>query len=226
MKIAVDVCIGRDGRHLLQWAGHEVVTVARQAEDDRAWFARALRARVEVVISQDSDLEILAYDAAIDLFKPVSGESEVVTVTRFLSQYGAPALKIPVASSHEIRCCVCGAAIHLEATAEANGTVACEGCGAYLAWFIPFARDLTGGVLRVEVVQIREPGPSDAFLAELIREALDPSKRTPLARGEIAAWVKGLPGGVDDPAGDERDRTDAFGITAADSGICRGRGAS
>jgi len=91
-KVAVDVCIGREGRYLLRWAGHEVVARARHGESDRAWFYRARLAGAEIVISTDADLEILAFDAGIEVFKHRHGEGEIAAIARFLSTFGAPAL--------------------------------------------------------------------------------------------------------------------------------------
>lgn len=65
MKLAVDVCIGNRGIKKLREAGHDVVVVAEHAESDRDWFARALAAGAEVIVSADRDLEILAYDQRI-----------------------------------------------------------------------------------------------------------------------------------------------------------------
>lgn len=77
MRIAVDVCIGRDGVSLLRWFGHDVVVEAEHCEADRDWFARALKAGAELVISPDVDLEILAYDYNVKFFRPKSGQSGV-----------------------------------------------------------------------------------------------------------------------------------------------------
>lgn len=93
MRVAVDVCIGRQGRYLLRWAGHEVVTHARHGEADRVWFYRARVAGAEIVISADADLESLAFEARIEVFKHRHGEGEIVAITRFLSTFGAPALR-------------------------------------------------------------------------------------------------------------------------------------
>ena len=68
MKIAVDVCVGKKGIARLREAGHEVLE-AMQAEPDREWFARALAWGVELVVSPDSDLNILCYDANIPFIR-------------------------------------------------------------------------------------------------------------------------------------------------------------
>lgn len=105
-----------------------------------------------------------------------------------------------VAMSYEIRCCVCAADITVKSTIETNGVVSCEGCGSQLAWFIPFAAELTGGVIHVAVLQIPEPGPSEKDVAALIKGALDPNHpQVRLTRDEVAAWIRNLPSGVDDP---------------------------
>jgi len=85
MKIAVDVCIGRDGAKLLRYFGHEVIE-AEHAESDRDWFARAITAGAEYFISADADIEILAYDANVRFFRAKQGVSGLVTAQRFLSR--------------------------------------------------------------------------------------------------------------------------------------------
>jgi hypothetical protein len=76
VKIAVDVCIGKAGVRLLRWFGHDVIE-AEHCEQDRDWFKRALDAGVELVISPDSDLEILAYDHRVKFYRPKRGLSGV-----------------------------------------------------------------------------------------------------------------------------------------------------
>jgi hypothetical protein len=90
VKIAVDVCIGPRAQQHLRDAGHEVVAAAEHGEPDRQWFARALQAGVEIVISADSDIEILAYDARVEVFKPAQGERACFVVARLLAQHPAP----------------------------------------------------------------------------------------------------------------------------------------
>lgn len=69
MRVAVDVHIGIHGAAELRNAGHEVVVIAAAGESDREWFARAMRMRTDAVISPDTDLEILCYDANVAFFK-------------------------------------------------------------------------------------------------------------------------------------------------------------
>lgn len=68
MKIAVDVCMGARGVRCLRAAGHEVLE-AEHGERDRDWFARARAWGVELIVSPDSDLEILAYDNRVRFFR-------------------------------------------------------------------------------------------------------------------------------------------------------------
>ncbi len=88
MRVAVDVCIGARGIRGLLRAGHEVVTIAHPGEVDRTWFARAMANGAEVVISADSDLEILTYDAGVRLFRPRRGDPDKRTVSRFVRKHG------------------------------------------------------------------------------------------------------------------------------------------
>lgn len=86
MKIAVDVCVGRRGVRLLRKAGHEVLQ-AEHGERDDAWFARALKFGVELVVACDNDLSILAYDHNVRFFRAISGHSGGLTAQRVLLRY-------------------------------------------------------------------------------------------------------------------------------------------
>ncbi len=72
MTIAVDVCVGRVGVRHLRDLGH-VVIEAEHGESDRSWFARALEHGVDLVVSADVDIEILAYDHNVRFYRPVRG---------------------------------------------------------------------------------------------------------------------------------------------------------
>jgi hypothetical protein len=89
MKIAIDTCVGKQGRALLERAGHEIVVEAEQGEMDRVWFGRALAAGVELVVSADSDLEILCYDHNIDFFQAEQKHRGFLTAQRVLLRYPA-----------------------------------------------------------------------------------------------------------------------------------------
>jgi predicted nuclease of predicted toxin-antitoxin system len=94
MKIAVDTCIGRVGANLLRAAGHVVVVTAAEGERDDEWFARALAAGAEFIISTDRDLQILCYDNRVSFFRARKGHSGRVTVERLIQRIaakGAPA---------------------------------------------------------------------------------------------------------------------------------------
>lgn len=84
MKIAVDTCVGKRGRALLERAGHEIVVEAEQGEMDHVWFARALKAGVELVVSADSDLEVHCYDHKIEFFQAQQKHSGLLTAQRVL----------------------------------------------------------------------------------------------------------------------------------------------
>jgi hypothetical protein len=99
VKIAVDTCVGRRGRALLENAGHEIVVEADQGEMDHVWFARALKAKVELVVSADSDLEIHCYDHNINFFQAKQKHSGLLTAQRLLLRYPAS----PQAASKESR---------------------------------------------------------------------------------------------------------------------------
>jgi hypothetical protein len=85
VKIAVDVCVGKKGVAILRAAGHEVLE-AEHAEPDRDWFARALKAGVDLVIANDRDLEILCYDANVQFFRVWRGHSGKLTALRVLER--------------------------------------------------------------------------------------------------------------------------------------------
>ena len=87
MKIAIDTCVGKRGRALLEQAGHQVVVEADQAEMDQVWFARALEAGVDLVVSADSDLEIHCYDHNVEFFKAEQKHSGLLTAQRVLLRY-------------------------------------------------------------------------------------------------------------------------------------------
>ena len=87
MRIAVDTCVGKQGRVLLELAGHQVVVEAEEGEMDRVWFARALKASVDLVVSADSDLEIHCYDHNVEFFKAKQKHSGLLTAQRVLLQY-------------------------------------------------------------------------------------------------------------------------------------------
>lgn len=88
MKIAVDVCVGRRGVQILRDAGHEVLE-AQHGESDRQWFARAMAWGVELVVANDADLSILAYDHRLKFFRARTGHSGKLTACRILLRYGA-----------------------------------------------------------------------------------------------------------------------------------------
>lgn len=87
MKIAIDTCVGKRGRALLEHAGHQVVVEAEECEMDRVWFARALKAGVDLVVSADSDLEIHCYDHNVAFFKAAQKHSGFLTAQRVLLRY-------------------------------------------------------------------------------------------------------------------------------------------
>lgn len=87
MRIAIDTCVGRRGRELLESAGHRVVVEAEQGEMDRVWFARALGSGVELVVSCDSDLEVHCYDHDIKFFRAKQKHSGLLTAQRVLLRY-------------------------------------------------------------------------------------------------------------------------------------------
>ena len=84
MRIAVDVCIGNRGVRRLREAGHEVVVIAEHAESDRRWFGRVIEADAEVIVSGDSDLEILCYDHRIRFIRAKRNLSGVANALRVL----------------------------------------------------------------------------------------------------------------------------------------------
>ena len=86
MKIAVDVCVGRVGANILRRAGHVIVVTAGHGEGDEDWFARALAAGADVIISTDRDLEILCYDNRLPFFKARAHHSGRVTAERLLQR--------------------------------------------------------------------------------------------------------------------------------------------
>ncbi len=83
MRIAVDVCVGNRGAEILRDAGHTVIE-AEHGESDRDWFARAMAADVELFVSGDTDIEILAYDANVRFVRARQGESGATTARRVL----------------------------------------------------------------------------------------------------------------------------------------------
>jgi hypothetical protein len=87
VKIAVDTCVGKKGIALLRAAGHEVVVEAGQGEMDHVWFARALAAGVDLVVSSDSDLSIHCYDHRVEFFCAKQKHRGVLTVQRVLLKY-------------------------------------------------------------------------------------------------------------------------------------------
>lgn len=87
MKIAIDTCVGKRGCALLAAAGHQVVVEAGQGEMDHVWFARALKAGVELVVSCDSDLEVHCYDYKVEFFEAKQKHSGLLTAQRVLLRY-------------------------------------------------------------------------------------------------------------------------------------------
>lgn len=87
MKIAVDVCVGRRGVQILREAGHEVLE-AQHGESDRDWFKRALAWGAELVVANDADLSIMAYDHRVKFFRARTGHSGKLTACRILLRYG------------------------------------------------------------------------------------------------------------------------------------------
>ncbi len=87
MKVAIDTCVGKRGRALLELAGHTVVVEAENAEPDHDWFARAKVAGVEIVISSDSDLEIICWDSRVRFYQAKQGCSGEEIARRFLWRY-------------------------------------------------------------------------------------------------------------------------------------------
>lgn len=89
MRIAVDTCVGKKGRVLLESAGHQVVVEANEGEMDHVWFARALKAGVDLVVSADSDLEVHCYDHSIKFFQAEQKHRGLLTAQRVLLRYPA-----------------------------------------------------------------------------------------------------------------------------------------
>lgn len=87
MRIAVDTCVGRKGCALLENAGHQIVVEAAHGEMDHVWFARALKAGVELVVSCDSDLEVHCYDYNIKFFQAKQKHRGLLTAERVLVRY-------------------------------------------------------------------------------------------------------------------------------------------
>lgn len=87
LKIAVDTCVGKRGRALLERAGHKIMVEADQGEMDHVWFRRALEAGVELVVSADSDLEVHCYDHKIEFFQAQQWHSGLLTAQRVLLRY-------------------------------------------------------------------------------------------------------------------------------------------
>ena len=87
MLIAVDVCLGARGAAILRDAGHSVIE-ARHGESDREWTGRALGAGVELFVSGDSDVEIIAYDADVRFIRTREGERGVALAIRVLESVG------------------------------------------------------------------------------------------------------------------------------------------
>lgn len=56
IKIAVDVCVGRNKMAELTMRGYEVVVSARESESDESWLNRALTNGAKFAISQDADV--------------------------------------------------------------------------------------------------------------------------------------------------------------------------
>lgn len=94
MKIAVDTCVGKQGRALLEHAGHQVVVEAEPGEMDHVWFGRALRAGVDLVVSADSDLEVHCYDHKIEFFQAKQKHSGLLTAQRVLLRYPGGSNKV------------------------------------------------------------------------------------------------------------------------------------
>lgn len=92
-RIAVDVCIGAAGELVLREAGHRVVVIANSGESDRSWFARGIKAKADLFVAADSDLEILAYDANIEFFHVRGGERGLNAALRLLRRIGWPSAK-------------------------------------------------------------------------------------------------------------------------------------
>lgn len=90
MRVAVDVCVGHRGIALLRNEGHEVVAIADEGERDDTWFRRAMRLGAEAVISTDTDIEILCYDANIKFFRALQGVKGHVNARRFAVEYREP----------------------------------------------------------------------------------------------------------------------------------------
>lgn len=86
MRIAVDVCIGRDGIDRLRRAGHDVYE-AEHCESDRDWFSRAIAWGADLFVSADADIEIYAYDANVDFFLVRQGECGERASVRLLTEY-------------------------------------------------------------------------------------------------------------------------------------------
>lgn len=89
MRIAVDVCVGKKGIALLRDAGHDVVVEAEHCESDRSWFARAVAAKVDLVIAADNDLEILCWDNEVDFCRAGNGLTGVQIAQDAVNYYAA-----------------------------------------------------------------------------------------------------------------------------------------
>ena len=90
MKVGIDSHVARAARQRLVALGHEVVVVAAESEADAAWFARALAAGAEAVVSADSDLRPLAREACVYWIRVVgSAAAQVADLELTLTRIAA-----------------------------------------------------------------------------------------------------------------------------------------
>jgi len=60
VRIAVDVAVGTTAILFLRKRGIKVVVCAEEAEPDESWISRALEAKVEVIVSDDREVQMTA----------------------------------------------------------------------------------------------------------------------------------------------------------------------
>lgn len=82
MRFALDCHVARLVHEELTKLGHEIVVVARAREADADWFARALEARAEVVISGDRAFNYLCRSAGVQWVKLRGGSTPTMQLYR------------------------------------------------------------------------------------------------------------------------------------------------
>lgn len=74
MRVAIDVCVSKKAKDLLESMGHQIVTFALEAEPDEEWFHRACETGADCVVTNDKQVQHWARVEGMGVSDYIDGE--------------------------------------------------------------------------------------------------------------------------------------------------------